>query len=476
MGDFIMENEKKLDKWILYLIISIISYIYLIMPQNAAVSVPVFTIIQFVMIYLILPKTGALVLFAPIFLVSLSYFTSQNYLLRPLNFIVLVCLYNAFALFQSGEISAKDGLYTTFEKFTYNVFTPFSYFGLPFKKLSQTKNTKTIRRVLLGVLISIPCILFLTIMLSSSDMVFSYKVGNFIKWAASLINLNALFKIIVGIFCGFYLFGLMYKTTIPKGKRVLAKNDLKADFLVLNIVLFSILAIYTLFVAIQFKYLFAKGQLPSNLTYAQYARRGFFELVVLSVINTLINVAVGGVTKEAKNKWSYLTKFFNCYLCLVSFVLLSSSYYRMKLYSNEFGLTRLRYMVYVFLAAEAIGLAVTLYYIIRPRLNIIFTYALLALAYILILNLIPMDKIIAKNQIDKYLAGNKADIDYVLTLSADAAGEVERLLSCGDEKVRIASWEYFENHIKRQKSIPSRWQRWNLSGYKLERIYETYAR
>ena len=54
----------------------------------------------------------------------------------------------------------------------------------------------------------------------------------------------------------------------------------------------SVLAVYTIFIVIQFKYLFSGGVLPNGLNYSEYARRGFFELVVLSVLNiALISVS-----------------------------------------------------------------------------------------------------------------------------------------------------------------------------------------
>lgn len=114
---------------------------------------------------------------------------------------------------------------------------------------------------------------------------------------------------------------------------------------------------------------------------------------------------------------------------------------------------------------EALGLLITFAYIIRPKFNIAAIYLLLALTYYLVLNVIPMDRIIAKSQVDRYFSGSPAGIAYTMTLSSDAADEISRLLAPrpGDDAVKQQAEEYFENLKAKNDELPRRWQRFNLS-------------
>ena len=60
---------------------------------------------------------------------------------------------------------------------------------------------------------------------------------------------------------------------------------LLADFIVFN----SINFVYILFVSVQFAYLFSgDGEMPFGLNHAEYARKGFFELLAVTMINLSI--------------------------------------------------------------------------------------------------------------------------------------------------------------------------------------------
>ena len=107
-----------------------------------------------------------------------------------------------------------------------------------------------------------------------------------------------------------------------------AKPAKQGDTLILNILLFAIAAVYTIFAVVQFRYLFAEQTLPYGLTYTEYARKGFFELLFLTGIN----------------------------------ILLASSFYRMWLYNEDDGLTRLRFLVFGFLIFEGASCYFLLYY------------------------------------------------------------------------------------------------------------------
>ena len=99
---------------------------------------------------------------------------------------------------------------------------------------------------------------------------------------------------------------------------------------------------------------------------------------------------------------------------------------------------------------------------------------LICLVYYTSINLIPVDYIISETQVHRYITGKREDIDYVFYLSADAAPALEKLYSFTDSpelKERIK--DCFKYRWKFENNAPKKWQSFNISGNKAERIYNT---
>jgi len=481
-----MEQKIKASLSI-YGIISALSFIYLILTENPGISVPLFFIIQSALLYYIgmnnkeRVNIKGLLMLVPIFIMALNSFISANFIMRPTNFLAVVFLYSLMFLLLGNNLKLVKLKILDILKTIANIFEPLINFMVPFKWMAERwhkkeKNTLT-KRIFLGIAITLPAVIFLVTMLSQADLVFNNSFLVFNKWFNELFEAVNIPQIIVGAFAGLYLFGHLYSVFKNEDRivnMISCKNDfssrLKGDLVVLNILLTSILVIYTVFIAIQFKYLFSGGNLPYGLTYSEYARRGFFELVFLSVLNIglilLTSYLLRDKIYEDKNKWAFFTRLMLIYLCLVTGVLLVSSYYRMSLYDGAYGFTRLRVLVYIFLFYEALGLAATLTYIIRHNFNIFAVYAVLGLTFYLTLNLVRIDEIIAKRNVDMYFRGQaeEIDIDYLLTLSRDALPQIARLT---DSKVqivtRVKALNYLEDTREIYKKRKDNWQSYNLS-------------
>lgn len=480
-----MDNSIKI-KLSIYGLLSAVSFIYLILTHNPGISVPVFTIIQFVSIFTLIYKREeaknkkGLLMFIPIFILSLNYYLSGSYLWRAPNFLCTILLYSTMVAILTDNFPVKELNFKFIFKILEHVIVPLRNFNIPFKWINKYKSDDAKKKlhssILLGIFISLPFVVFLLIMLSSADLVFSVKVENTLEWFSKMLDIELIFKIIFGMIAGLYLFGLIYIVFAEKksdSQNAFFTLDIRpknADTIVINILLSSILLVYTLFIFIQFKYLFAGSVLPGNLNYAEYARRGFFELIFLSFLNIGLILLTVFLYKEKiyvqRNKWSNLTKIFMMYLCAVTFVMLISSFYRMYLYDQEYGFTRLRVLVYGFLIFETIGLIITAAFIMRPEFNIMAVYMVIGLCYYLCLNVVQIDYIISKHNVDMYLAKetDSLDIDYLMSLSVDAAPQIARLVenNNADIMTRYKADLYFKN-IEENYSSDSLWQSRNYS-------------
>lgn len=224
-----------------------------------------------------------------------------------------------------------------------------------FKKTKLLKNDK-FRNVLIGGIIAIPLLLIVTALLSSADLLF----GKMTSRVYDFIFSNNLYLIAMMVFIGFLacyciLCGAAGQTA---GKlKVRAKADAVIGITVTTLLLF----VYALFCGIQVAYLFNNGlfALPAEFTYAEYARRGFFELLAVTCFNILLILFCMNIFRENK-----LLRYLLSAITACTYIMIASSAYRMFLYIGEYHLTFLRLFVLMFLLIDALilaGIIVSLY-------------------------------------------------------------------------------------------------------------------
>ncbi|WP_043627121.1 DUF4153 domain-containing protein [Nonomuraea candida] len=105
--------------------------------------------------------------------------------------------------------------------------------------------------------------------------------------------------------------------------------------------------LFAAFVAVQITVLFGGDRLvlrTAGLTYAEYARQGFFQLVVVSVfVLGVVAVAAGLLRVERRERWALAVLL--GLLCGLTMVVLVSALHRINLYTDAYGLSRLRLSV-----------------------------------------------------------------------------------------------------------------------------------
>ncbi len=453
-------------KLMIYIVITEISFSYLILPERAGISVFVFALLQTVMMWFLVGNRKKLLWMIPIGILCLNSFLSMNTMWRGANFVVCALLF----VVMFTDLRFKDTSMGFLGEMAGRALLPVDTAAEPVVwAMEMTEGKKGIaKRVVIGVLLSLLAMGFLSVVLSSADMVFSKSVGRIFINLFSLINLSSGLKIILGIAVALFLFGIVVGSHFNFEKDFEVKKERRGDLLITGIVMVSILAVYTAFVFIQFRYLFSGSTLPYGLDVWEYARKGFFELLGLSCVNITIILVVVRLAQKAEGKMRAFVKFLNLYLCFVTVVLLTSSFYRMWLYSESDGLTRLRFMVFGFLIFEFIGLIFTFIYIVKPKFNIVLVYGAIGLLYYLILNVIPMDAIVAKNQVDRFLNGEREEITYVRSLSGDAAGEIVRAYEKGGNVRSADVWM----KRKLEKREEGDWRSFNLSEYKIKKLLD----
>jgi hypothetical protein len=190
-------------------------------------------------------------------------------------------------------------------------------------------------------------------------------------------------------------------------------------------------ALFAGFVAVQLTVLFGGHRHvleTAGLTYAEYARAGFGQLVVVTLLTlSVVAATVRWAPRETRVQRAALRALLGA-LCVLALVIVGSALYRLHLYEDAFGFTRLRLFMNAF--ETWLGLLVGLVLLAGVRLRAAWlARAVVATAAVTLLTLaaINPDAFVAQRNVDRYQATGKIDLDYLQGLSADAVPVLDTL-------------------------------------------------
>ena len=183
-------------------------------------------------------------------------------------------------------------------------------------------------------------------------------------------------------------------------------------------------AVFVLFLAAQTAVFFGGHDYirsATGLTYAEYVHQGFGQLTFATALMLLVVWAASRKAGDTPSDRWWLRGSLGA-LCLLTLVVVASALYRMDLYQDAYGFTRLRLLVDLFegwLGLVVLGVLVAG---IRLRGWWLPRMALLSGAALLLgLAVANPDAWIARHNIERYETTGKVDWSYLRGLSADAA-------------------------------------------------------
>jgi hypothetical protein len=488
-----MELENKKYWLLLYGLVIGVSFDILFYDKTLGISCLIFTILT--IIIFLLSFRGSLkklnnamwLLAIPILLLSATFFIYSNQVLKILNFLIVPVLIIMLGALVTGVNKSNWPDIRFIGDIVKRIFVPFFFIHKPFLALSRMDTSgnkegrsRVIPKVLLGILISVPILALIIWLLSSADIIFK---DLFLNIPVSKIIKHFMVIIIVSVYAICFLWSLVKaygeKEELKYGK---IKWKLFFDPVILITILVLINIVYTIFSVIQFTYLFGGSSfvLPSSYTYAEYARRGFFELVVVSIIN--FGILIFGKTfvkKDNKRIFIAIRILLNLFV-IFTLILLASAFYRMLVYEQAYGFTYLRIFVQTFMIMLFFLSISNIVYIWQPGFPVIKSYFIISLTIYIMMNFANVDVIIAENNIERYFESGQIDIYYLKELSYDAIPGMQRFLTSDSyssdlekEKITGEILEQFKQNkfeLESQKS----WQSFNISRYSAEKIIDKY--
>lgn len=334
--------------------------------------------------------------------------------------------------------------------------------------------------ILRGLLLALPIAIVFTALLASADTIFATWVGaifslnlSFIPnvqeamWHVVLV-LTVAWLVAGGI--AFALFRASASETEPWEDALQSiPRTIHLGFVESTVILVVIDLIFALFGWIQFSYLFG-GSIniaSEGYTYADYARRGFFELLVVSILTLMLVLSLHNFTWRETPRQSLTFKTLATLMVALTGILLASALYRMWLYEEAYGFTGLRLYVQVFEIWLAIMFGWLLFAMWKSSQRFAIGAFVVALGFLATMNMINPDATIVQQNFARYRQTGRIDIDYLATLSEDA---IPTLLSNATELPAYdrdllvhtlqTKWKYKEDKLDLQSITSFNMSRW----------------
>jgi hypothetical protein len=310
-----------------------------------------------------------------------------------------------------------------------------------------------------GLMLAAPLLLLFGALFVAADSVFQGYVSDAVPNAHELLTHVLLVAVFAWVSAGLlreYIYEPKPLELEVEPKRTLGGTELTVVLALLDL-------LFLAFVLVQLRYLFGGQSLVearTSLTYAEYARHGFFELVAVAALVLPLLLVADWMRRRDRGRQDVLFRVLAGALIVLLFVVMASALQRMRLYQREYGLTELRLYatgVMMWLAVVFVWAAGT---VLRGRRQLFAVGALVSgFAAIFAMNVVNPDALIARTNLDR----PRLDLPYLMNLSDDATPELVKSLPTLEPRLRI---ELADELASRPQS--SDWRTWNWSRHRAQ--------
>jgi len=297
---------------------------------------------------------------------------------------------------------------------------------------------------LVGICISVPILAIMIPLLIRADAAFDglmqllpeFKLGQLLN----TLILGSVFS------CFFYTQAVSLRHA--KAVEITSRPRKGVNAITVNTVLAAVCLLYGVYLVSQLAYLsggFA-GILPQEYTMAEYARRGFFEMAVLSGCNLAVMVfSLGFVQKTDRSP--LVTRLLCLFLGLVTLFLIATASAKMFLYIDAYALSRLRLLTQIIMLFLAVTTGIIMIWLFLPKLP--YMKAILLAAMLIGAATLWMDvnTQVASYNVNAYLNGKYTSIDvtYLHQLGDSAVPYLAKLATqAPDEAIATTAASYLK--------------------------------
>lgn len=468
-------NEKTILFWTGILSIAINE---LFLYGGFGISVPLYIMIYYIFVFLHAKNKNIKInikedmLFIPIVMTSFCFLLFDNLVLKILNilFLWILITLNTADIYNINSCE-KYSLKWFINIYEVGILYPFANIFKcmnvikDFKSMSKEK-VNLILKISFGLFIGLFMTIIIVPLLMRSDAAFTGIIENVFM----NINFEVFMKILRRLITLFMIFFPMYSfiygiTHYEKEKKLKHDNyNLEIlDFTIAITVISIICAIYILFCFSQLTYFISafQGILPKDYTFSEYARRGFFECIPLTIINVAFVVLLDLFVKDKRSiKKKKVLNIYMTFITAFTLFLVISALSKMILYISAYGLTILRIYTAWFLVLLSVILVCICIKIYSKKFNLLKNVFITFVVMFIGLNYCNVDYVIGRYNANLYIEKN---IDTVSAFSGLSLSATKPLLEIQNYNYNA---EYMIDKYERRLNRNKKWQSFNIARYK----------
>ncbi len=329
-----------------------------------------------------------------------------------------------------------------------------------------------------GALLAFPLLLAFGGLFAAADPVFRNVVATALhvdfSAVASHLALTALWTALTA---GYFWGALIRRTPAPAADA----QALSLGIVPVGTALGLVNLLFLVFVVIQLRYFFGGAELvqsATDLTYAEYARRGFFELVAASGLVLPFLLGADWLLRDASREHQRTLRQLSGLLLALLGVVMASALQRMRLYVAEFGLSETRLYATAFMIYLAGAFAWFALTVLRGHWRR-FAFGALVQGFAVLggLHLLNPDAFIVRANLARPAVHRPFDAGYAASLSADAVPDLLAALpsledadQCRAARRLLSRWT-----PGGARAVEDGWRNWNLARARARRAVREQA-
>lgn len=329
--------------------------------------------------------------------------------------------------------------------------------------------------VAVGLVLAIPLVAVFGALFAGADPVFGALTAGALRIDPGVVMSHG---ILTGVW-GSIAAGALAYAVLPAPRQPLRLPRLpdapRLDLLSVAVPLALVEALFLLFVLIELRYFFGGAERVaaiSGLTFAEYARSGFFELLAAAGLVLPCLLAADRALREASARERRLFRWLAGGLLVLVGVIVISALERMRLYVRAYGLSEIRLYA---IAAMGYVTFVSAWFaatVMRERRER-FSFGAMVGAYVVLggLNLANPDALIVRTNLDRGGVEQPFDARYAASLGADAIPTLVAAWPALDAATRC---DVTHALLLRWRNFPhTDWRSWNWARARERRLART---
>ncbi len=341
---------------------------------------------------------------------------------------------------------------------------PLAIMEARWREFNLGSNSRLLTRLVLGVVLALPLLAIFGSLFAAADANFEQLLRDVFNFDLDSLITRAFLSgfwawLAAGMLWLLFFFPHNQNHAQPSGLAVFSLGIVE-----IGVVLGLLNALFATFVITQVRYFFGGAALvldtadaSNQLTFAEYARRGFFELVVVSALLLVVLLAAHWITRRDNPRHATAFRVLAGGLIALLYVIMASALHRMSIYMQVYGLTELRLYTTAFMLWLAAVFAWFVLTTLRERAErFTFGAVVSGLVTLLALNLINPIDLIVRTNIERIVnrtpanapettrAAERLDSLYLGQLAIETSDAVPALMSNfsrlnSDDRCRVAA-------------------------------------